>query len=35
MVEGEVHLCCVDHRQQLVRLPASVLAMLATRYGGV
>jgi len=32
MVEGEVHLCCVDGQQQLVRLPATVLAMVASRF---
>ncbi len=32
MVEGEVHLCCVDRQQQLIALPAGVLAMLAHRF---
>lgn len=32
MVEGEVHLCCVNAQQQLVRLPAAVLAMIAQRF---
>ena len=32
LVEGEVHLCCVNARQQLVRLPPAVLHMMATRF---
>lgn len=32
MVEGEVHLCCVDRQQRLIALPPRVLAMLAERF---
>lgn len=32
MVEGEVHLCCVDRQQKLIAIPASVLSMLAERF---
>ena len=28
LVEGEVHLCCVDGAQKLVKLPASVRALM-------
>lgn len=34
LVEGEVELCCVDGKQQLVKLPATVLAMIEERFGG-
>lgn len=32
LVEGEVHLCCVNTEQQLVRLPKAVLEMMAERF---
>lgn len=33
LVEGEVELVCVDGSQQLVKLPRSVIAMVAERFG--
>lgn len=34
LVQGEVELCCVDGEQKLVKLPASVIDMVARRFPG-